>query len=191
MVGINLYDIVSAGFAYQNVKILKDNRVNKISALGTPIWMDLTFESFRWYEKVYDSDGGFEEINHMVPKIHIPCCIVEASGTKTIVKTAIQGLNIRGTEKEYINHGDINISIKGAIVNDANSKYPTTEVNALYRLIAAPVSLKVNHTFLNQVLDVQSLVIEGYNFPSKQGMENVQLFELNCISDQPFELLTK
>lgn len=182
-------DIVTSGFNYQNVKVLKDYQVTKSenTAFGLPVWMDFRVEAFDYILK--DSNG--KEIKVSVPEVHIPCCIVEANGSKSIVKTAIQGLNTRGTVKEYINHGDVNISIKGVIANDKSNVLPGEKLNALIKLIEAPVSIKIKHNFLNNYLQVFNLVIESYSFPSKQGMQNLQLFELNCVSDEPIELVEK
>lgn len=176
-------DILTRGFNYQNVKVLKESEIviREGNYFGQSVWMPMTLR----LDKGSWSDG---KKNHIVFKVYIPCCIVEVNGTKTIIKTAIQGLNTGGTVKEYINHGDLNISIKGMFASKSN-RYPQEEVNGLMELIKAPVALVVEHTLLNSHFGVSSLVIESYNFPSKQGMQNVQLFELNCVSDVPYELV--
>ena len=121
-------DIVTAGFSYQNVKVLKGDELDTTmkSHFGVPIWMPFTIKSFTWRDP-------HNKVNHIVFGVKIACCIVEANGSKNIVKTAIQGLNTRGTVKEYINHGDINISIKGVLVSK-NNEYPQLEVDNLMRI---------------------------------------------------------
>lgn len=178
-----LQGLVASQWGYQNVQVQKEDKVNKTSALGTPVWMDLNIPTFR-YRK---TDTAMAVVQGM----NIPCVIIEASGTKTIVKTPIQGLHTRGTVKEYVNHGDIMINIKGVIANDKSNRYPKVEVENLMSIISAPVSFPVTHTFLNHILNVKNLVIESYSFPSKPGFQNIQLFELNCVSDEPIELISK
>lgn len=118
-------------------------------------------------------------------QIQLSIAISQVNMTKTIVKTAIQGLD--GTVKEYINDGDYEITIRGAIVSNDRS-YPSEQVKQLHQILLIKDALDVESEYLN-VFGIYNVVVESYSFPQQEGMQNLQLFELQCVSDLPIELV--
>ncbi len=106
--------------------------------------------------------------------------LMTVSQQRNIVTTVIQGRN--GSIKEFINEGDYQISLKGAIVGIDAYSYPTVEMRDLLELLQVQSALDVVSDFL-RLFDVNNLVVTDYNFPQQEGYQNVQLFEINCISD--------
>lgn len=162
-------------FNYDGVKVYEEDDLHSSiieNTLGLPVFMSLEFEK--------NKQQG------LGTNLVVPCCIVEVSVPKVIVKTEVQGTRnnknpIRGTVKEYINLGDAIVSVKG-ILSDESGLYPDDQVKLLWEFFKAPVALNINHELLN-MLEVYALVIENISFPSPQGRQNIQPFELQCVSD--------
>lgn len=106
--------------------------------------------------------------------------LMTVSQQRNIVTTAIQGRN--GTIKEFINEGDYQINLKGALVGVDSYSYPTVEMRDLLELLQVQSALEVVSDFL-RLFDVNNLVVTDYSFPQQEGYQNVQLFDINCISD--------
>jgi hypothetical protein len=172
-----------AVFGYSNVRVYQEDEVSEHSAFGLPIWMGLEIDGFK-----YKIDNTKTLIG--VHGINVPCCIVEVSRSKNIVKSTPIGGKITGTNKEYISLGDFQINIKGIVVSDKDSKYPEDKVTILSKIAAAPVAIPVTHKLLN-LLGIYSMVIETEAYPSKQGFQNIQAFEWTCLSDSDILLKTK
>lgn len=180
---------------YQGIEVVDADEVQDISAYGKPIFMSL-----------YLGDEGLDEISYTlkgqtfaVSGMKLICCVVDISNTRNIVKTTIQGRN--GTVKEFINNGDYIVNIKGILGNDvfglaengyqkANNKYPTEAVRNLHEICKIPATIPVVHPLLYE-LGIYDLVIESFSFPATPGKENIQTFELNCVSDTTFVLQEK
>lgn len=170
-------------FRYQNVKVLEVDEVAEKSIFGTPIFMSFTFNEVSYL-------NADQSKRLTVPKLWIPCAIVEVSFQKEIVKTTVQGQRRKGTFKELINFGDYAVTIKGLLSND-DAKYPMAKVEQLNDFIQAPVPIEVENTLLNR-LGIYSIVIEsGSPIVANQGKQNIQPFSLTCSSDEPVELQLK
>ncbi len=143
------------------------------SIFGTLVWADVKLNSGK--RKIAD-----------LPELSLDVVLVEISQTKNIVMTAIQGRN--GTVKEYINDGDFNITIRGGLFGGDAHAYPIGEVRALDTLMKAPMSLPVISEFL-RIHDIYDIVVTDYRYPQQEGFQNVQLFEINCVSDAPINLI--
>lgn len=178
---------VRAAFGYNNIKVWESAEVDAKGSLGNAVWMDITLgeasgKSGNWN---YTVRGQKESI----PVLNILCCIVEVQGTKDIVKSIPMGGSRAGSVKEYINEGDYAVTIKGVLYG-ANGKYPMKDVKNLKQYLSAPVQIPVVHELLNE-LGIYEVVIESWNLPARPGFENLQAFELNCVSDYPVELEIK
>lgn len=118
--------------------------------------------------------------------IEVPHAMVSVRCAKTIVKTPMVGLE--GTVKELINLEDYHIRISGAIVD---TDWPEEGINTLHDmfLVNAPLKMTCALTdiFLNS--EKKSVVITTLDFPETGGIEHVQLFTMECISDEPFQLI--
>jgi hypothetical protein len=139
---------------------------------GVPVWCDFYLKE--------QKEGG--------KSIQILQSIVTLQMKKTIVKTAMQGRN--GTVKEYINNGDWQISIRGAFADNNPYRYPIEDVTSLNDICNIPEALEVVGEFF-QLFNIHNLVIEDYEFPQRQGYQNMQAFNIKAVSDEPIELILK
>lgn len=141
---------------------------SKISYLGTPVFGEIVLK--------------YQPLNL---ELELQTVLAEISMTKNIVKTALQGAD--GTVKEYISDGDYEITLQGAVVFEDNG-YPEDDAKLLHQLCLVKDALIVESEFL-QLFDIYNLVIESFSFPQQEAMLNMQLFELQCVSDKPIELI--
>jgi hypothetical protein len=185
-------------FGYRNVRIIgegdspdtrKADNVNIISIddvedkselFGTPIFMPLQFERVKY------KDGNTTRI---IPQFMIPACIVEISFQKTIVKTQVQSQKRRGDVMEHINFGNYAVSIKG-ILSDDSGKYPMQKTKWLNDLCLAPIEVEVVHRLLNEI-GIYQLVIESGGIIPRQGYQDIQPFQLQCVEHIPIKLIEK
>jgi hypothetical protein len=143
--------------------------VTVLGPLGTPVFCQLTIKS-------------------QDEKKHLPLywVLAEVNMQKNIVKTTIQGRN--GTVKEYISDGDYQVRLRGGLYSANNSRaYPKNEVMQLRDLLLIPDALKVTSEFL-QLFNIYNIVVEDFSFPQQEGVQNIQLFDINCSEDKPIEL---
>ncbi len=119
-------------------------------------------------------------------QLYIDTVLFQVTMSKNIVTTSIQGRN--GTVKEYISDGDYSISMKGGLVNSLGDVYPVESVRILIELMQLPTSLNVTCPFL-QLFNIYQVVINSYDVPQHEGGGNTQLFTLECLSDEPIELI--
>lgn len=125
----------------------------------------------------------------VLPPLRIDAVTIQASRTKNIQTTAIQGRN--HTIKEHISSGDFSINIEGLIANDRFTKdYPKGKLFLLKQFLEAPFSLRITHAILNR-LGVHEIVIQNYSIPSIEGVKNIQKFSVQAISDEPLELIIR
>ena len=148
------------------------------SALGTPVVMDLAFESVTY--KDFVSGKTFK-----TPPIKFETILCTVTQAKKIIKTEIQGRD--GTVKEYIGMDDYQVTINGIIVGE-NRVYPKSVVLQLKAVLDAPVPVPVVSDFLNN-LGVFNIVVNDYAFPQVAGGQSKQDFSINAISDTPVEIL--
>lgn len=146
------------------------------SKLGTPLYATLTIKAGS-YDTRTDTIT-FEEVI-------LENALVDVSMSKNIVKTSIQGR--KGTVKEYVSLGDYVVNISGSIISDNQKEYPEIEVKALEKAMIAPIALDVICEPLNR-LGIYQLVVESYNFPTKQGFIGTQVYSISAVSDMPIEL---
>ena len=151
---------------------------DRTSYFGTPVFSNIEIAPFQ-----YDTLSG--ETIQIQNGIIIDTVLITVTQSKNIVKTPIQGRN--GTVKEYISDGDFQIDISGSIVSQNPEQYPETDVNEFIQILKSPVAIEIVSEYLNW-FDIQSVVVESYNFPQIEGVRNVQQFNVTAISDTPVEL---
>lgn len=117
--------------------------------------------------------------------ITLDTVLFNVSQSKNILKTNIQGSD-GGTVKEYIGQGDYNIDI-ALIITGANGLHPFDTVAQLKRILDAPVALKVNSFYLNN-LGIYNIVIESYSLPQEAGGWSQQNVSIQAVSDLPVVL---
>ena len=150
-----------------------------VSALGTLVW-----DNIRFLPGKYTTPKN--TIGTVYQGLIIDTVVFEARQTKNIVKTFVQGRD--KSVKEYINSGDINITIRGAIVNNIfKNFYPTRDVEIFKKLMDVPKSLVVQSKFLD-LLGIKNITVESWNFAQTPGLRNVQTFVINCIDDVSNEI---
>jgi hypothetical protein len=168
------------------------------SRFGTPVYgtvliQEPKFSTYKFNTKTrkYDKiDFVFLPSNKEiggVNYIYIEGAIIEINQKRNIVKTTISGQD--GTVKEFINNGDYDIKIMGFFSTVDADIYPELETKAMNQYLTAPVSLNITNKFLNTYFNVNSIVVESFEFKQVEGMRNVQYFTINACSDLPFEVL--
>lgn len=143
-----------------------------LSMLGTPVFADLILQN--------DKKGSL--------KLQMLWALVEVNMQKNIVKTAVQGRD--GTVKEYVSDGDYQVTIRGGLFSPFSYAYPKDDMQTLMSLLKLNTPLTVISEYLLQ-FNIYELVVEDYSFAQKEGVQNVQLFEIKTVSDFPIELKKK
>lgn len=170
------FGLEAANVAFRNVDSEYADDPVGVSQLGTPVVDNLIFKAGS-----YEADGV--TVNYEEVRIDAVVMVVDQS--KNIVTTQVQGR--AGTVKEYISEGDFTVSIKGVITSLSSKQYPRDEVLNLVEICKAPVAVSVASKFLT-LFGIADVVITNYNFYQKQGNENSQNFQIECLSDTPIEL---
>jgi Domain of unknown function (DUF6046) len=143
--------------------------VNRTSWFGLPVFADVRFK---------DDDGDED--------VRLDTVLIEVTQTRNIVSTAVQGRD--GTVKEYISDGDYSISMKGALVARDADVYPAVGIRALHTQLVKKRQIDIVSDYL-RLFGIYSIVVTDYKFPQQEGFHNVQLFEINAVSDVPEELV--
>lgn len=127
--------------------------------------------------------------------------VVNVSRSRNIVATPV--LNGRGTVKEMITEGDLDLTITLAVVSStaagdylddsvtAYDMYPYNGVERLRRLLDEPERLDVVSDFL-KLFDLDGgdfgIVVKSYSVHQDTHL-NRQVFEIQAVSDYDYELL--
>jgi hypothetical protein len=193
-------EIVLRGFGMQalrskyygkaiNAENPDENAPDLVSYLGTPIFSNLQFKPGEYTDKKgnivkYGNIANPDQIEGDVFEINT--VLIDVTQQKQIIKTNIQG--VAGTVKEYISKGDYQLTIRGALVDQNGQRYPEEQVQQLKEYLEVETALEVASRFLDDIFDIQNIVIESFAFPQLEGTQNVQLFEVSAVSDDPIEL---
>lgn len=111
--------------------------------------------------------------------------VISLACKKTIVETPLVAR--KGTVKEEISIDDWEISIKGIIIG--KNFYPETEVEELKNLFEENKALGINNVLTAMFLDDQEkVVIKSLELNDSKGMEHVQPFTMQMVSDTEFDL---
>lgn len=155
---------------------LRDQPIG-VSALGTPVYQRVTFQSGSYPTKVQGQNKTWEQID-------LDTCVIVVNQAKKIIRTEIQGRD--GTVKEYVGMDDYQVQISGMLAG-ANGQRPVDQVIALKKMLDAPVPIQVACQYL-QDLGITDLVVESYVLDQQPGGHSYQTFSINFISDTPVEL---
>lgn len=190
--------LVLRGFGLQSLKTRLYNfgeeeadAKDGVSYLGTPVFMNIEFDPGTYIDKSGTSiqyGQIFQSVddNGNTGGLVIDTVLCDVTIVKQIIKTNIQGVN--GSVKEYISQNDYEIKLRGALVDPSGQRYPEEQVKQLVEYCEVPESVRIFSRFLNDNFDIQYLTIESVSFPQLEGTKNVQLFEINAVSDDPIEL---
>lgn len=150
------------------------------SKLNTPVYDNLIIQAGSYLNE----DGQTVEYD----ELRLDIVLFTVRQSKNIVKTLINGRN--GTIKEFVSDGDFDINIRGAITSDYPNFYPEEQVLLLKNILKVPDSLKVTSRYLNR-LDIFEIVITDYALDNNEKWNNVQFFNINALSEIPYEIRRK
>lgn len=125
-------------------------------------------------------------IEHEGKEYELPNSVIKISGKKKIIETDMTGR--KGSVKELISLNDYEITVSGAVVADDFPEDGISMLNELYN-INESVSLKCALTDI--FLGDDKVVIKDIDFAAMKGTEHVQVFTMNLVSDNNFELIIK
>lgn len=111
--------------------------------------------------------------------------VLELSQAKTIVKTQMQGRD--GSVKEYINLDDWVLNFKGFIINYDADLYPEERVETMVKFFQLNQVVASTSKWLSR-WGIDKLVTTNLKFPTFEGVQNVQPFEIEMLSDYPITL---
>lgn len=119
--------------------------------------------------------------------------LISISGKNNIVKRNVaKATGFIGTVKERFSQDDYSVTITGSLIGlqlmgTYDECFPRHDFERLRDYCICPGGIEVRCEPL-QLLGINSLVVEDFNFPFTKG-ENVQAYELQCLSDFTSELL--
>lgn len=99
-----------------------------------------------------------------------------------------QVTDLPGQVKEYIGEDDVDITIRGLLINNSSYAAPLDQKVALKAACKTKQTLKVTCETLN-ALDIHYLVVRKLSFPEVEAQLQVQPFVIECDSDYPYELV--
>lgn len=111
--------------------------------------------------------------------------VLEPSRAKNIVKTTQQGRD--GTVKEYINMDDWVLNFKGFIINYDEDLYPEEKVESMVKWYELHQPMSIVSKWLSR-WGIDKVVATNLKFPTFEGTQNVQPYELEVLSDYPIIL---
>lgn len=150
------------------------------SDFGLPTFDILTFNQLNY--------TSLDNKSISINQLDLGIALIDINQSKNIVTTAIQGRN--GTIKEYVSDGDYIMNIKGVLVGFGQDVYPEDDVRQLRDFLNAPVSIQVSSTILNR-WNITDIVVSNFTIRQEEGQRNVVPFEINALSETPFEIKKK
>lgn len=174
---------------YSNISVkeneaeVDDQEAIRLSRFGTPIIFPVKFKGGLY--KVYDSKGKIEQ-KQFEDFWFPPATMVDFTRAKNITKTDVLGGN--GTVKEIFGFDDWSIRIRTICIKDEMSAREYEK-----RIIdwdKAVQSISVEGDLFGWK-DIHNLTIDEIDIKSIDGSPNMIPIELQCSSDEPFELIYK
>lgn len=142
----------------------------------------------------------FYALNSNGNEVFMPIWLIRKDGTKLLLQNTVASLsnqvtivetplvNRQGTVKEEISVNDWIINVKGIMVSSDGS-YPDDQVAELNHLYNLREAVGIENARTSLVLsDTEKVVIKSLRFPEIQGMVATQAFEMELVSDLPFDL---
>jgi len=160
----------------------EDQKLGQLVVSDAPGGGQFVLAQFGFLTKNFKNPYQPNSVRETIEGLPLDVALISVSQQKNIVMTAVQGKP--GTVKEFTSMGDYQINVKGALVGDGSYDYPEERVRQLVRLLEVPDSLEVASQYL-QIFNVQDVVVESYDFPQREGYQNVQLVDINMVSDRP------
>jgi hypothetical protein len=166
---------------YGSIRTVEREEAMRLSKLGTPIVFPVKFTAGSY--KFYDYQSKIVEkqlADFWLP----PATMVDFSRVKNISRTDVIGGN--GTVKEIYGFDDWQIRIRTVCHNDELSVREYEKRFIEWSEVIQSISVEGD---LFGWKNIHNLVIESIDIRSLEGTPNIIPIELNCISDEPFELI--
>nr|DAO13873.1 MAG TPA: hypothetical protein [Caudoviricetes sp.] len=166
---------------YGSIRTVEREEAMRLSKLGTPIVFPVKFTAGSY--KFYDYQSKIVEkqlADFWLP----PATMVDFSRVKNISRTDVIGGN--GTVKEIYGFDDWQIRIRTVCHNDELSSREYEKRLIEWSEVIQSISVEGD---LFGWKNIHNLVIESIDIHSLEGTPNIIPIELNCISDEPFELI--
>ena len=166
---------------YGSIRTVGREEAMRLSKLGTPIVFPMKFTagSYKFYD--YQSKIVEKQLSDFwLP----PATMVDFSRVKNISRTDVIGGN--GTVKEIYGFDDWQIRIRTVCHNDELSSREYEKRLIEWSEVIQSISVEGD---LFGWKNIHNLVIESIDIRSLEGAPNIIPIELNCISDEPFELI--
>jgi hypothetical protein len=175
------YKVNESVVSEENTDFDNDGTIGNM--LGMPVFDSITFKNPN--NQIQNFVNGGEGQGANSSDLVLITALITASKNKNIVVTKIQGRN--GTVKEYVSDDDYTISIKGVLVGKYANVRPVDEIKKLENLCDSPLEVDIVSNFLAD-LNVLTVVITSHSKTQREGMRNVIDFEIQCLSETPFEI---
>ena len=116
---------------------------------------------------------------------------VEVFGTKHVIETGLNRSAVRtGNVLEEINLNNYKVRIRGVIYNEEEEEFPVDDITKVHNLWMEQGSLDIQADLLT-ILGIKKVAIIQVAWPSLPGFPGAQPYELDCLSDEPFDLNKK
>lgn len=151
---------------------------------ATPLQAEIPFDSSR----VAPMTGILiqDSFRFVDPTFALPIeTVLELSRAKNIVKTTQQGRD--GTVKEYISMDDWVLNFKGFIINYDEDLYPEDKVESMVKWFNLNQPMSLVSKWLSR-WGIDKVVATNLKLPTFEGVQNVQPYELEMLSDYPITL---
>ncbi|MEG1499382.1 MAG: DUF6046 domain-containing protein [Bacteroidales bacterium] len=126
---------------------------------------------------------------HQGKSYEIDCALISITGKKNIITTALVGQ--KGSVRELINIEDYKINIVGAVIGE-DGQWPEEKLDDLNELFTINEAIELKCALTDIFFqDSDKVVITDLNFPAATQIEHVQIVEIQCETDKPFELILK
>ena len=114
--------------------------------------------------------------------------VISISGGKNIIETQLnRGDRVQNVIEE-VNLNNYSLRIRGIIINEEDfDQYPEEDVRRLREICEKPGSITIDNG-LAAVCGISKVVIRKFDFHDVEGYLGAQAFELDCLSDEDFEL---
>jgi hypothetical protein len=114
--------------------------------------------------------------------------IISIIGSKNVIETQLNRGDRTQNVIEEVNLNNYEVRIRGIILNeDQFDEYPEESVSRLREICVKPGSITIDNG-LAALCGITKVVIKRFNFQEVQGYLGAQAFELECVSDEDFEL---
>ncbi|MCK0193281.1 DUF6046 domain-containing protein [Ornithobacterium rhinotracheale] len=164
------------------VKEVELNEAERLSQMGTPVVFPIMFEAGNY--KFYDEDSKL--VSRELSEFWFPpATLVDFYRAKNITKTDVIGAS--GTVKEIYGFDDWSIRIRTICLSD-NAMTSREYERRIIEWANVVQSVPVQGDLFGKK-NIDNIVIESIDITSVEASPNVIPIELNCVSDEPFEII--